>query len=88
MRLAIILVAAYAFTAWNDAQAACQRFKPDGTVEACQHIAPGVPRVGDGIPYRVDRVEGRDAASSRRVPSHDGLGCTLIAVTQIMLDMA
>ena len=24
-----------------------------------------------------DRVEGRDAASSRRVPSHDGLGGTV-----------
>ena len=41
MRLALLLFAAYAFAAWNDAQAACQRFKPDGTVEECQHMAPG-----------------------------------------------
>ena len=41
MRVILLLLASYAFAAWNDAQAACQRFKPDGTVEECQHMAPG-----------------------------------------------
>lgn len=41
MRVILFILAAYAFAAWNDAQAACQRFKPDGTVEQCQHMAPG-----------------------------------------------
>lgn len=42
MRLALILFAAYAFAAWNDAQAACQRFNPDGTVEECR--SPEAPK--------------------------------------------
>lgn len=36
MRVILVILAAYAFAGWNDANAACQRFKPDGTVEACQ----------------------------------------------------
>jgi hypothetical protein len=45
-----------------------------------QNILDGKPayhdtmiKVGDGETAHNDRVEGRDAASSRRVPSHDGL---------------
>jgi hypothetical protein len=45
MRVILLILAAYAFVGWNDANAACQRFKPDGTVEACQHIAPGSSRL-------------------------------------------
>ena len=41
MRAILLILAAYAFVGWNDANAACQRFKPDGTVEACRHMAPG-----------------------------------------------
>lgn len=45
MRVILLLLAAYAFVGWNDANAACQRFKPDGSVEACQHMAPGAAPV-------------------------------------------
>jgi len=30
MRVILLILAAYAFVGWNDADAACQRFKPDG----------------------------------------------------------
>lgn len=43
MRVILLILAATAYAAWNDAQAACQKFKPDGTVEECQHMAPGGP---------------------------------------------
>lgn len=43
MRVILLILAAYAFAGWNDAQAACQKFNPDGTIEVCQHMAPGVP---------------------------------------------
>ena len=33
MRVILLILAAYAFVGWNDADAACQRFKPDGTVD-------------------------------------------------------
>ena len=45
MRAILLILVAYAFVGWNDANAACQRFKPDGTVEACQHMAPGAAPV-------------------------------------------
>lgn len=45
MRVILLILAAYAFVGWNDAQAACQKFKPDGTVEECQHMAPGAAPV-------------------------------------------
>ena len=48
MRLAFIIFAAYAFVGRNDAQAACQRFKPDGTVEECRHMAPGAAPITPG----------------------------------------
>ena len=48
MRVILLILAAYAFAAWNDAQAACQRFKPDGTVEECQHMAPGAAPITPG----------------------------------------
>ena len=43
MRVILLILVAYAFAGWNDAQAACQKFNPDGTIEACQHMAPGGP---------------------------------------------
>lgn len=48
MRVILFILAAYAFAAWNDARAECQRFKPDGTVEACQHMAPGAAPITPG----------------------------------------
>lgn len=48
MKAILVLLAAYAFVAWNDAQAACQRFKPDGTVEECQHMASGAAPITPG----------------------------------------
>lgn len=48
MRVILLILAAYAFAAWNDAQAACQKFKPDGTVEECQHMAPGAAPITPG----------------------------------------
>ena len=45
MRVILLILAAYAFAAWSDAQAACQKFKLDGTVEECQHMAPGAAPV-------------------------------------------
>ena len=45
MRVILFIFAAYAFASWNDVRADCQRFKPDGTVEACQHMAPGAAPV-------------------------------------------
>lgn len=48
MRVILLLLVAYAFVGWNDAQAACQRFKPDGTVEECQHMAPGAAPITPG----------------------------------------
>ena len=41
MRVILLILTAYAFAGWNDANAACQRFKPDGTVEACQRWNSG-----------------------------------------------
>jgi len=41
MRAILLILAAYAFAAWNDANAACLRFKPDGSVEACQPVGSG-----------------------------------------------
>lgn len=43
MRVIPLILAAYAFAGWNDAQAACQKFSPDGTIDVCQHMAPGGP---------------------------------------------
>ena len=48
MKAILVILAAYVFVAWNDAQAACQRFKPDGTVEQCQHMAPGAAPITPG----------------------------------------
>ena len=48
MRVILLILAAYAFVGWNDANAACQRFKPDGTVEACLHMAPGAAPITPG----------------------------------------
>ena len=36
MRVILLILAAYAFAGWNDAQAACQKFSPDGTIDVCQ----------------------------------------------------
>ena len=41
MLVILLILAAYAFAGWSDAQAACQQFKPDGSVVACEHMAPG-----------------------------------------------
>lgn len=48
MRVILLILAAYAFVGWNDAQSACQRFKLDGTVEECQHMAPGAAPITPG----------------------------------------
>jgi hypothetical protein len=36
MKLTLAILAAYAFVGWNDADAACQKFKPDGIIEQCR----------------------------------------------------
>lgn len=41
MRVILLIILAYAFAGWSDAQAACQQFKPDGSIVACEHMAPG-----------------------------------------------
>lgn len=33
MRVILFILAAYAFAAWNDARAECQRFKPDARLQ-------------------------------------------------------
>lgn len=43
MKTLLIILAAYVFVGWNDANAGCQRFKPDGTVEECQHLVDPPP---------------------------------------------
>lgn len=43
MRVILFILAAYAFVGWNDANAACQQFKPDGSVVACTPPASGTP---------------------------------------------
>ena len=48
MKAILVILAAYFLVGWNDAQAACQRFKPDGTVEECQHMAPGAAPITPG----------------------------------------
>lgn len=38
MRVILLVLAAYAFVGWNDANAGCQKFTPDGRTEECQHL--------------------------------------------------
>jgi hypothetical protein len=45
MKTLLLILAVYALAGWHDAQAGCQRLKPDGSVEACQHMVPGAAPV-------------------------------------------
>lgn len=45
-----------------------------GKINVCHECAEKYERLGAWNETSNDRVEGRDAALSRRVPSHDGLG--------------
>ena len=43
MRVILLILTAYAFAGWNDANAACQRFKPDAATAYQSCFAPQTP---------------------------------------------